>query len=94
MRFQAKLRRYVLLFSLFVLLMSVALSGLLSSRRAPAVVAFSCFTIATEVTCIDAVPAPISLEAAPIIVPVGADGEYQSDDITFEDDGGREVARG
>jgi hypothetical protein len=71
--------------------LTVALGGLVGSGNNPPVKALSCFTIAGQVTCIDAGGSTV----APIIPPIhGPIFGGEDEEIVMSDNGGYQVERG
>jgi hypothetical protein len=69
-------------------------SGFWGVQPVPAALAVTCFSVATDVVCIDTEgAAPMPWHMPPAMIAPGTDGGVD-ENIVIRDDGGRHVARG
>jgi hypothetical protein len=61
---------------------------------APAARAATCFSVATDIVCIDGGMQAPPATVPPILIPTGANGDGVDEEIVIRDDGGYQVARG
>lgn len=54
----------------------------------------SCFAVMGKVACIDGGFMPVAPGAPFVLTGIDQEGEWQDEDMTIRDDGGREIARG
>jgi hypothetical protein len=72
----------------------VGFSGAASAQPSTPLAAFSCFSVAEDVVCMDFAAGAAFPPMPPVIVPAAAWGEGESESIVIRDDGGRQVTRG